>query len=400
MLAAAPSGKRANSNDVRLWARSAAPVAAEADVEQLDWSGSRELGAIMTAEEGKQDDDKTHVCVVIDTNQWVSSQLLRDPVSASLLYAISTTGGCIGLPEVIEREVLIHGVRTGATSREAVEKNLRTIRALVGRAPGVTLPRDDEFEAATRQRIRELDSLLCRTPFTTDIAFRALTRVDTKRPPAHAGQQFKDCAIWEACLDLGAKFEVHLVSNDKTAFFEGANTARGMEKRLIEDCIAAQVRIILHPSLESCLEALADHVQGFDKLPPLAAIEDEVISVVRDLADEHNLVIIERINGDLGAFVTEAPNTLALTFSLTFSATVRHGRPDAVAAAMVAGQARYDIGRAEVSDVKLDGVTFTVEGEDGEIAQHARQYVSATLHIGGSREEVHTIRAPLPGGAT
>ncbi len=70
------------------------------------------------------------ICLIIDTNEWRASQLLRDPVSASLIFALSRAGGRIGLPEVIEREVLKHGVALGIEAPERIEKGLRDIRAL------------------------------------------------------------------------------------------------------------------------------------------------------------------------------------------------------------------------------------------------------------------------------
>jgi hypothetical protein len=52
--------------------------------------------------------------VVLDTNTWRSTQLLKDPRSAALLYALASVKGRIGMPEVIEREVFKHGVAMAA----------------------------------------------------------------------------------------------------------------------------------------------------------------------------------------------------------------------------------------------------------------------------------------------
>ena len=53
------------------------------------------------------------ICVVLDTNIWRRNPLLKNPLGAALLFSLRRTGACIGLPEVIEDEIVKNIVKMG-----------------------------------------------------------------------------------------------------------------------------------------------------------------------------------------------------------------------------------------------------------------------------------------------
>lgn len=246
------------------------------------------------------------MCAVLDTNIWRSSHLLSDPVSASFLFALENVGGKLGMPEVIEREVFKHGATMGREARESIEKHLRTIRALVGQSPGIALPSDRQFQEAVRTRLSALEDRFHRIPFTTDVALRALDRVDLKKPPSHAGQQYKDCAIWETCLDLATKFDVHLATADK-AFYDQTNFARGLEGRLRQELDTSGLTVTLHASLDSLVATLTENVaESLDASSATQAIFVAIGSQLRSSVEKDGWVLSDLLGSRLEAFVTRA----------------------------------------------------------------------------------------------
>lgn len=338
------------------------------------------------------------LCFVLDTNQWANSQLMRDPVSASLLYALTTTGSKIGFPQVIEREVMKHGLRLGVEAREAIQKGFRAVRALTGQAPDPELPSDEALHSAVTDRIAALEPLLVRVEFTQEHAVRALDRIDEKRAPARAGQQFKDSAIWEACLDLGRDFDIHLVTADK-AFFQRGDHKQGLDAGLEAECAAAGIKCLAHASLEEALGEIAENIAGtFDPVPVIDGLEDEVRRQASDSAERAGVELGARGDFDVEAFVTETHTVLAVTFSVVFDVLdAEDGRY--VGTATAGGQAKFDTGDGSVSDVRLGTLTIDVVERDGQEAQHATVFGWGASTI-GTRQVPHVVRAPLPGGGT
>lgn len=335
--------------------------------------------------------------VVVDTNVWRSSQLLRDHVSASLLYTLEATHGYLGMPEVIEREILKHGVIMGREARAGVERHLRTIRALVGRSPAIALPDDAQFHSATFERIQELDHLLHRTSFTPDLALRSLDRVNLQKPPAQASQQFKDCVVWENCLDLAADFDVHLITQDR-AFYE-KSSFDVLEKRLQAELAEKSVQLKVQPSIEAALPVLMDQSPAaFEPSAVVDTIDASISAQVRASVEGDGFILGQRQEGRLQAFVTETSGRLALTFALTFNLQSDEdllGSPWATAQ----GQCLYDMHASRTFDVKLDRVLVYDYSDDGTLSERKHAYVYGYSVLGPTPPVPHSVRARLPGGS-
>jgi hypothetical protein len=284
-------------------------------------------------------------------------------------------------------------------ARQDVEKGLRQIRALTGSAPDVALPTNEDFEKAAVDRLQDLEPLLHRIPFTPEMALRALDRVDAKLPPARASQQYKDCAIWEACLVLADEFDVHLVTEDK-AFFENGQVQRSvLDPQLQAECQAHDVEVTIYSSLKDALVALAENaVNTFDPRPVVEALEEAARELAKDPAAKHALVLGERRTYRLKAFVTEKRDVLSVTFTLMFQAFTEAVEPAIEGSVTVEGQALYSADSGAVMDVRPDRIKVGVSDEEGAMAEHIWIYGVGALVAGGAPPMPHTLRAPLPGG--
>jgi hypothetical protein len=144
------------------------------------------------------------ICVVIDANIWrqSSSLLLRTPMGSALLYILRQSSGYIGLPEIIEEELIKHTLKSGLEAVGNINKEFKTIEAIMG-SSHYTVPDKAKLEAVIKERLTDLDDLFIRVPFTLEHAKLALRRVFEGTPPnGLKNQQFKDSAIWEAILTI------------------------------------------------------------------------------------------------------------------------------------------------------------------------------------------------------
>jgi len=158
-------------------------------------------------------------CLVLDTNAWRSYMLLglRTPVASALLFALRRTGGCLGLPEVIEAEVVAQLTLLAEDLTRKYEDAATLLQQL-----GVldTFERASEYDlrAIIEEAIGRLHDLVLRIPFEHRHARAALKRVQEGTPPnGPKDQQFKDSAIWEALLDAAVELLSNVVDWDDQA---------------------------------------------------------------------------------------------------------------------------------------------------------------------------------------
>ena len=100
------------------------------------------------------------VCVVLDTNQWFASLLLRSAAGAALLHTLGRAGGTIAVPEVVDRELRAKVDERGRKALRQAQQAIEDIQRLLGTVREWTEPSADEFVDATDGRYRELGDLL------------------------------------------------------------------------------------------------------------------------------------------------------------------------------------------------------------------------------------------------
>src|SRR5260221_13405431 len=113
----------------------------------------------------QQSEAGTRICVVIDTNIWRSELLLRTARGAALLCILRQSGGGLGMPEVIEREIVKHAVAVGTECIDSIESNFRMLIALMGTRSDYKVPTAEEIAGQARSRLDELKRLFEVIPF-------------------------------------------------------------------------------------------------------------------------------------------------------------------------------------------------------------------------------------------
>lgn len=335
----------------------------------------------------------TPICVVLDTNIWVhKTSLLRTALGAALTNSVVRLNAVVGLPEVVEEEIVKHTVRVGTDAAAEIRENLERVETLVGYRYRYSPPREDQFEVGARRRLEELRHLLKRVPYSFRQLRSALARVMDETPPnGPKNQQYKDSVIWEAVLELSNTHAVHFVTEDK-GFFENRDPRRGPASNLREECEEEGRTISVYHGIELFLESIRGEVPPLDHTALAKAVEREIRVDLLGLAYEQGFELHELIDSRISVFLTERADTLALSFELDHRATILlPSGKESEATVTTLGECSYNLLNRAASDVRKDRVDFS--GAEGWGKGQVYLYGSVG---GNSRKPVpYSLRAEL-----
>lgn len=336
-------------------------------------------------------------CVVFDTNIWVSSRMLKDPMGATLLYSLGKIKGKVGLPEIIEDELKKNVTKFGLKACGNIENNFRLIKMLMGKISDYKLPTEQQLKTSIESRLADLDTFLERIQFTLAHAKSALDRVNSEQPPnGPSDQQFKDSAIWEALLELSNRYIVHFVTEDKD-FYKDSDYEKGIAINLAEELSGGR-EIHIYPDIAPCLKVIA---RTQPKIP------------IKKLADKINLAIKDALQKDIGdrpfqlgqlikfnitAFITEKIGIVALSFELTNKLICIPVSDEPIrynASVLAKGECLYNLKSGEAFDVKLDSCEYTWYDQEGRSYTNRSAYVYADSIIHGTRILPYRLREEI-----
>lgn len=338
----------------------------------------------------------THpLCVVLDSNQWRSQYGLRSRVSAALLFLVQQHRGQLGLPEVVESEIVPLLVAEGRSAVHQVNDQLRVLQAITGSHPAVTLPGDEQLTAAVESRLAELESLFVRVPITEEHTRRALARVNVGKSPNRKKEQFKDSLIWEAVLTLAQERDVHLVTDDG-AFF--AADGKALADDLIEECANIAGSVSIHRNLRPLLQVLQGTAPRLDYENIGRQLFDELVGYLAEVAAKDDLLVGEFDAASVQAFATEDHNRLVLTYELSGELT---GDPAAAGGGrrtgrfVVSGEGTFDLSAERVVEAKPGQCQIIVDEDGVEKTSQNILAISAHAYLGAEPPRLLRIREPL-----
>jgi hypothetical protein len=290
-------------------------------------------------------------------------------------------GGCIGLPEVVEREILKHMVRLGLEANKQIQSGLDTIRQITGSVRPYSLPTELHLEQGVRDRLTELEKLLLRVPLTPDHAKLALERVISGLPPnSEKNQQCKDSALWEAILEVSRSHTIHFITKDH-GFFEGRNPEKGLAGNRLQDCERVGAKLNAYGDLQSCLDAISEKAPPLDPEKIFLAIDKDINRDLRDRAANRGFELTEMLPRKIHYFATEKPDVVSVTFEAAYKlhdvlSPTEDERTEAVL--QVNGDCSYRVRDAVASDVRYDVIKYRWFDRDGEL--HEQRDIFIRVH--------------------
>ncbi|MEO8327204.1 MAG: PIN domain-containing protein [Nitrospirota bacterium] len=337
----------------------------------------------------------TEHCVLIDTNVYRSTLLLRAGLGPALLHIICRGGARLGMPEVIADEIRKQLLIAGETAVASVERGFREILAIMGQHRPYTVPPSANIVAAIEARLNELESLFESVPLTLEHARSALRRVNEGSPPnGPKNQQFKDSLIWEAALNLAERFHVHLVTMD-TGFFADKNLSAPAPE-LLRETEALGRTISIYSKLQDCLEVLRRDATEIDLDRVAAAIQSAIRRDLDVSAGRRGVRMAQLIENELTPFITEYHDVIALGFRLMFEGVNLSTEQREDIKISVEGEGRYSYTADLMIDVKLHRIIYEWMDEGGEHRSSTDAYgYIGTAYSGEGPDLYHTIREPL-----
>jgi hypothetical protein len=323
---------------------------------------------------------------VLDTNVFVSNNLLQTVAGSTLVDLVIRARGRILLPEVVELElknVLGQRLVEGA---EKAAGHIRGLEAIIRRNL-FKAPDANELRAAIDQRLSELDPLILRPPFTLDVARAALMRVIEGRPPCGSNnEQFRDCCIWEHCLRLGEHYEVHLVTGDGD-FYQGRKPDNGLAEHLRSELKSAKASVSAYPTLPKLIEHLGPSVPADDE----EALGRRIAEVAREplgsLAGTGGFILGDLMKSRVSVTPIRGPLNLLATFDLTYSLTNKMEQ-DAEARLnpelTASGSCALSGAERSISDLRLDRSTIRWTDVLGKVVTQPHLFLYAHVFAAGT----------------
>lgn len=315
--------------------------------------------------------------------------MLRSHLAASLIYLLEQHEAKLGLPEVVEIEVNDHLRVTSNKSIAAATAALERMRMVFGEAPDPEMPDASALGPALERRVSELGSLVLRVPIEHrhHVAAGEMVLAGVA-PNAPKSQQFKDCLLWQAIVDLNHDYKVMLVSNDSGFYAErGTSELHGDLSR-----IAGDVRMVR--TIEDTVGLLQQTVPVLNLDPIFEAVDEELRPQVAAIGAPRGLEVEGLNNAAADTFVTGKPGETLVVFEITHDLV---GPGDEFARAITEGEVLVRAGA--VTHMRLESMELEVYGESGFQPAGRSVFLSSTDSV-GARKRKHQLRVPSPGPST
>jgi len=323
---------------------------------------------------------------------------LRTAMGSALLYTVNTAEHKLGLPEVIEEEIRKQTELAASDAKEKIARCFRYIQAVVGFHSPYELPNEEKIRQAITGRFNDLDKLLVRVPFTLEHAKSALNRVNQNLPPSSTKrQQFKDCAIWEAVLELGQQYDIYFVSSDGDFYKD--NKKIELNPGLYEEVEQNNISVSVFASIDACLESLESNRPVIDSQIMAENILEAMDGELSRKVASNNLRIIKLASHKIKAFITEDHTRLAIEYVIVVDAintdTNELNEGDS-ASVTVEGSCIYNVESKMVEDHQFNSVDESWIGTDGMRKEAKGLYIRPdTAYIGRSPDVPYATRIKI-----
>jgi hypothetical protein len=299
----------------------------------------------------------------------ITELVCQNSLGSAVLYALAGSSAFIGLPEIVEMEVnrVLRGLAEKAVGR--IRDDISLLRQLSGQRMTYYAPTSSAIRDGIEHRWAQLSGVLTRIPFSHEQAKSALRRVIQKSPPSgENNEQFRDCCIWEAALELSAERSVYLVTND-SAFYEGRAPARGLAEPLRQELAVSERYVRVYSSVRDFLATIDKTVAALDEASIGAAIIPAVTPRAHEIVrDAKNFELGPASHPRISGYATPQPSLVAVSFEISFKlkrVEVQHDQEQRSNATLhMGGVCSYDPNLNEVSEIEIREWSMNLGGSD------------------------------------
>jgi hypothetical protein len=314
--------------------------------------------------------NKFPFCVVLDSNVWVTEHLLQTTIGSAALFAVSAGQALIAVPEIVELEVENILIQFGEKAVDDIRKSIALLKHLSGNQMlSFMAPNHEAIQKGMRARWAQLDGVIQRVAFTHDHARSALRRIITKSPPSgDNNEQFRDCCIWEATLEVAEGGPVHLITND-AAFYEGRDRGHGLARQLEEEVRDKKREVNIYSKIQDFLSMKKDFIAMLDTDVLAAKIMQAVLPAAREIVamendkGRNNFVLGQPLPPRIQGFATPKPTVFAVSFEIIFPLqNIAPKRNDATLE--LEGTCSYVQNQDEIAEIDVNAWSVSLTGSD------------------------------------
>jgi hypothetical protein len=329
--------------------------------------------------------------LVIDSNIWLSQQMLRHSLGSAVRFFLNATGAKVAVPQVVRREVELHLSKKLRDLSLGIRESHRELLTLVGSLKQLVIPPDETLDEVAQKAFDSSGIQTIDIPFSLDSARSSLDKCILGLPPSGPkDQQFKDGVVWADCLKLAIDNPVLLVTRDK-GFYHERNYAGGLAYTLRVEASAAKHEIAIAHELGIVLEQVRVPIEiDYERLSG-----DFLLQTREELAryiGAFGFTLGGLLRGEHKLFATENPEQGHLEFSLWYHCVA----PDSRSGTLIAqGEAAYSPTESKPTNLRSQGMRFSYSDIDGQ--EKATGVVNLTGTFSTGHVTVpHVLRVPLP----
>jgi hypothetical protein len=303
--------------------------------------------------------------IVLDSNIWIRELALMSSLGCAFSYYVMKKDVKIGLPEVIELEVKNRFRNSLIEKKNTIEKEYRSMLAILGRMKELVMPSDEEIHQRAEQIFDSHEKRIIRVPFDIAGAKSSFEKIINNLPPnSEKNQQFKDGVIWANCLELAEKGDVCLITQDK-AFFKGNQRDQGLAQNLLKEAKNAKSTISIFGELSKLLNEIKSD-PNIDKKRLVKLIEAEVYLNVEEISDKHDFEVIGIAGSQFKLYATTEPTEISVQSVLTYDLEdrIKAGRSEGI----VESKAQFIVNVTDYStrEFRNNGENIAYVDENGE----------------------------------
>lgn len=333
--------------------------------------------------------NRGNITVVLDTNVWISSRLLRSGLGNSLLFFLNRVGGQLGLPEVVELEMRS---RVWDLTMEQIEKarqSLGFVESIIGKSIGVAFPDDEDVQDAISRRMESLKPLLDGIPLTLPQAKGAIVRTIDRVAPCETRKEFRDAAVWEAVIDYASGHGKVLFVTEDSDFCEKRDLKKGLASVLKTEIQDLEVDVKAFFKLGEAVALLAVKTPKVNQQTLIMKLFRALRPDVSKSAQEKGFTLGKEIAYSVDHYPTADPKSLVVSYEIAYalsdiSSSGTQARSDA--SVTVRGECTYTPDSHEIDNIAFDTLAFAWANPDGSRATPRMVYAGAHIRASSSLE--------------
>jgi len=330
--------------------------------------------------------------IVFDTNIWRKHLALKSQSGAAVRFFVLRQGATVVVPEVIRLELEEQLGKLLRQRCDEIRKAHQELLTVFGSLKELVLPSDNEIEAFVAGIVPNLDVPVREVPFTLEAAHASFLKTVRKLPPSsEKNQQFKDGAIWAACVALLQEDDVYLITDD-SAFYEGRKYANGPARNLAEEADGRPYRLHLVSSLRELLQSIRVDV-SIDKSALVSVFLAENDDSINGLLSRTGFALGDTADVEVELFATESSSRLYAEFQIHYSCPDASEQGRANARLDLAGSGFFDGKSGAFLELQNQGESITYVDDEGE--KRAQNHFVTGASVIGHRTIERTLKVPL-----